>query len=74
MVRITDCPYLASPVYHGGLYRCFRDTGYLPFYFQGYRIVSILHSGIWDTVFNILVTFSGIDYSGKLIIGIFASL
>ena len=28
------------------------DTGYLPFYFQGYRILSILLPGIWDTMFN----------------------
>ena len=52
--------------------RGFRDTGYLPFYFQGYRILSILLPGIWDTVFNILVTFRDIDYLGKLIMGIFA--
>ena len=31
---------------HGGLYRGYRDTGYLPFYFQGYRILSILLPGI----------------------------
>ena len=30
----------------------FRDTEYLPFYFQGYRILSILLAGVWDTVFN----------------------
>ena len=30
----------------------FRDTGYLPYYFQGYRILSILLQGIWDTKFN----------------------
>ena len=35
-----------------GLYRGSRDTGYLPFYFQGYRILSILLPGIWDTMFN----------------------
>ena len=35
-----------------GLYRGSRDTGYLPFYFQGYRILSILLAGIWDTMFN----------------------
>ena len=52
----------------------FRDTGYLPFYFQGYWILSILLPGIWDTVFNILVTFRDFEYSGKLIMGIFASL
>ena len=36
----------------GGLYRGSGDTGYLPFYFQGYRILSILLPGIWDTMFN----------------------
>ena len=35
-----------------GLCMGFRDTGYLPFYFQGYKILSILLSGIRDTVFN----------------------
>ena len=29
-----------------------RDTGYLSFYFQGYRILSILLPGMWDTMFN----------------------
>ena len=57
-----------------GLYRGFRDTGYLPFYFQGYRILSILLPEIWDTVFNILVNFRDIEYLGKLIMWIFASL
>ena len=52
----------------------FRDTGYLPFYFQGYRVLSILLPGIWDTVFNIFVTFRDIEYLGKLIMGIFANL
>ena len=52
----------------------FKDTGYLPFYFQGYRILSILLPGIWDTVFIIFITFRDIEYLGKLIIGIFASL
>ena len=52
----------------------FRDTGYLPFYFQGYRILSILLLGIWDTMFNILVTFRDIDYLRKLIMGIFVYL
>ena len=56
------------------MYRDFRDTGYFPFYFQRYRLLSILFPGIWDTVFNILVTFRDIDYLGKLIMGIFASL
>ena len=37
-------------------------------------ILSILLSGIWDTVFNILVTFRDIDYLRKLIMGIFANL
>ena len=60
--------------HYRGLYRGFRDTEYLSFYFQGYRILSILLTGIWDTVFNILVTFRDIEYLGKLIIGIFASL
>ena len=44
----------------------FRDTGYLPFYFQGYRILSILLPWIWDTVFNILVAFRDIEYLGKV--------
>ena len=39
----------------------FRDTGYLPFYFQGYRILSILIPGIWDTWFNIIVTSRDIE-------------
>ena len=49
------------------------DIGYLLFYFEGYRILSILLSGIWDTKFNIFVTFRDIEFLGKLIIGIFAS-
>ena len=57
-----------------GLYRGFRDTGYLPFYFQEYRILSILLPGIWDTWFNIFVTSRDIENLGKLIIGIFAIL
>ena len=61
-------------MYLRGLYRGSRDTGYLPFYFQGYRILSILLQGIWDTVFNILVTFRDIEYFRKLIMGIFAKL
>ena len=44
-----------------GLYRGYRDTEYLPFYFQGYRILSFLLTGIWDTVLNILVTFRDIE-------------
>ena len=57
-----------------GLYRVFRDTGYLPFYFQGYSILSILLPGIWDTVFNIWVILRDIEYLGKLIMGKFAIL
>ena len=57
-----------------GLYRGFRDTGYLPFYFQGYRILTILLPGIWDTWFNIFVTSRDIENLGKLIMGIFANL
>ena len=46
-----------------------------PYYFQGYRILSILHPGIWDTVFNIMVTFwYCIEYEGKLIMEIVARL
>ena len=48
-----------SSVYIRGLYKGFRDTGYLPFYFQGYRILSILLPGIWNTVFNIFLYFQG---------------
>ena len=55
-----------------GLYRGFRDTGYLPFYSQGYRILSNLLTGIWDTWFNIFVTSRDINNLGKLIMGIFA--
>ena len=36
--------------------------------------ISILLPGIWDTVFNILVTFRDIDSFGKLIMGIFTNL
>ena len=43
------------------MYRGVRDTGYLSFYFQGYRILSILLPGIWDSVFNILDTFREIE-------------
>ena len=46
----------------------------MPFYFQGYRKLSILLPGIWDTVFNILFTFRDIWYLGKLNMGTFASL
>ena len=63
----------------------FRAIGYLPFLLQGYRILSIFFQGygilcihflpgIWDTEFNILVTFSEIGDLGKLILGIFAIL
>ena len=44
----------------------YRDTGYLPFYFQGYRILSILLPGIWNTVFIIFVTFRDVEYLGLL--------
>ena len=50
------------------------DTGYLPFYFQGYRILFILLTGIWDTWSNIFVTSRDIENLGKLIMGIFADL
>ena len=50
------------------------DTGYLPFYFQGYRILSILLPCIWDTSYNIFVTIRDIENLGKLIMGIFADL
>ena len=51
----------------------FRDTRYLPFYFQGYGILSILLPGIKDTVFNNLLTFRDIGSGRKLIMGIFSS-
>ena len=51
-----------------------RDAGYLPFYFQEYRILSILLPGIWDTWFNIFITSRDIENFGKLIMGIFADL
>ena len=63
-----------SSAHYGGLYRGFRDTGYLPFYFQGYRILSILLPGTWDTVFTILVRIRDIEYLEKIIMGIFGSL
>ena len=50
------------------------DTGYLSFYLQGYRILSILLPGIKDTVFNIFITSRDIDYLRKLIMGMFGSL
>ena len=37
-------------------------------------MLSILLPGTWDTVFNILVTFRDTEYSGQLIMEIFASL
>ena len=40
----------------------------------GNRILSILLPGTKDTVFNILVDFRDIEYLGKLIMGIFASI
>ena len=49
----------SDPGYKWGLYIGFRETGYLPFYFQGYRILSILLLGIWDTMFNIFGYFQG---------------
>ena len=58
--------------YLRGLYRGLRDTGYLPF--QGYRILSILLPGIWDTWLNIFVTFRDSENLGKLVMGIFADL
>ena len=48
------------------LSRSFSDKGYLPFYFQGYRILSMFLPGIWDTVFIILVTFRDIEYLEKI--------
>ena len=46
----------------------------MPFYFRGYRKLSILLPEIWDTMFNILATFRDIEYLRKLIMGILASL
>ena len=56
---ISVFPICYSDKHLWGLYRGFRDTGYLPFYsrVQGYMILSILLPGIWDIVSNILVTF-----------------
>ena len=34
------------------VYIGFWDTGYLPFDFQRYMILSTLLTGIWDTMFN----------------------
>ena len=61
-------------IHYRGLYRGFRDTGYLSFYFQGYRILSILLPGIWDSWYNIFVTSRDIEILGKLIMGMFANL
>ena len=44
----------------------FRDTGYYSFYFQGYRILSILLQGIYNTMFNICVTSCDIEYDKKI--------
>ena len=41
-----------------------RDVGYYSFYFQD----------IWDTVFNIFITFRDIEYLGKFSMWIFANL
>ena len=46
----------------------------MPFYFQGYRILSILLPGIWDTLFNIFVTSKDIENLRTIIVGIFADL
>ena len=43
------------------------------FSFQGYKILSILLPGIWDTVSNILITFRDIEHLGKLIMEIIAT-
>ena len=48
----------------------FRDTRYLPFNFQVYRILSILLPGIWDTVFNVFVSFRDNEYLGNITMGI----
>ena len=57
--------YAISIKFSWGLYRGFRDTGYLPFYFQGYRILSIFLQGIRDTWFNIFVTSRDIENLGN---------
>ena len=71
---ISRCETCLSATYDAARLGLNMDTGYLPFYFQGYRILSILLPGICDTVFNIWVTFRDIEYFGKLIMGIFTSL
>ena len=52
----------------------YRDTGYLPFYFQGYRILSILLPRICITVFIIFVTFRDVEYLGKLVMRVLACM
>ena len=37
----------------------------MPFFFQGYSIISIFLPVVWDTVFVILVTFRDIEYLEK---------
>ena len=46
----------------------------MPFYFQGYGILSILLPGIRNTVFNIFVTFRDVGNFEKMIMVILASL
>ena len=70
-MSLSDVP---NQFYKRGLYRGFRDTGYLLFYFQGYRILPILLPRIWDTWFNIFITSRDIEYFGKLINVILAYL
>ena len=41
---------------------------------KGYRILSSLLPGIWDTWLNIFITSRDIENLGKLIMGIFADL
>ena len=48
--------------------------GYYPFYFKGYGILFILLLGIWDTVFNIFVTFWDIGNFENMLMVIFACL
>ena len=57
--------YKTAKYHFRGLYRGFRDTGYLPFYFQGNRILFILLPVIWNTWFNIFVTSRDIENLGK---------
>ena len=67
-------PALGVDTWRSQAQMSFRDTGYLPFYFQGYRILSILLQGIWDTWLNIFVTSRDIENLGKLVMGIFVNL